>query len=101
MDASQPICTICGTVKGPPRFDPQLLLGSHHLSLQHQDSFEHWQQGGGHLCMDAFFPTSDRIRSAASYPIVSVGLEYSGAADEPVLVGGDKVRTAIARYSDD
>jgi hypothetical protein len=56
---------------------------------------------GGVSSWMPFPPTSNRVRSAASCPIVAVGLEYSGAADEPVLVGGDKVRTVIGRYSDD
>ena len=51
---------------------------------------------GGHFLLDALPPTSDRVRSAASSPILSVSLELTGAADEPVLVGGHEVCSIVA-----
>ena len=50
----------------------------------------------GHLFVDAFSTGSARLRSAGPCPIVSVDVEHSGAAAEPVLFSGDKVCKAVA-----
>jgi hypothetical protein len=51
---------------------------------------------GGCLFVDAFSSESARLRSAGPCPIVSVDVEQTGAAEEPVLFGGDKVCEVVA-----